>query len=149
MNPIPKRYESAAIEQKWQQYWEDNGIYHFQPEDNRPVYSVDTPPPTVSGDLHLGHCYSYSHADFYVRFQRMNNQNIFYPMGWDDNGLPTERLVEKRMGISPEAVGAEAFLKAIAETSKKLEEDYEKLWRRIGLSVDWRYNYSTISAVFP
>jgi valyl-tRNA synthetase len=145
MNPIPKRYESAAIEQKWQQYWEDNGIYHFHPDDNRPVYSVDTPPPTVSGDLHLGHCYSYSHADFYVRFQRMNNKNIFYPMGWDDNGLPTERLVEKRMGISPEAVGAEAFLKAIAETSKQLEDDYEKLWKRIGLSVDWRYNYSTIS----
>ena len=146
MNPIPKRYESAAIEQKWQKYWEENGTYHFHPEDKRPVYSVDTPPPTVSGDLHLGHCYSYSHADFYVRYHRMNNQNIFYPMGWDDNGLPTERLVEKKMGISPEAVGAEAFLKAIAETSKNLEEQYETLWKRIGLSVDWRYTYSTISA---
>jgi valyl-tRNA synthetase len=146
MNPIPKRYESGATEQKWQKYWEENGIYHFQPGDSRPVYAVDTPPPTVSGDLHLGHCYSYSHADYYVRFHRMNNENIFYPMGWDDNGLPTERLVEKRMGISPESVGVEAFLKAIAETSKKLEEDYEYVWRRIGLSVDWRYTYSTISA---
>jgi len=148
MNPIPKRYESAAIEEKWQKYWEEKGIYHFQPDDTRPVYSVDTPPPTVSGDLHLGHCYHYSHADMYVRFQRMNNKNVFYPMGWDDNGLPTERLVENRMGISPEKVGAEAFLKAIAETSKQLEEDYEKMWKRIGLSVDWKYTYSTIGA-FP
>lgn len=145
MNPIPKRYESGTVEQKWRQYWEDNGIYRFNPDDNRPVYSVDTPPPTVSGDLHMGHCYHYSHADLYVRFQRMNNKNVFYPMGWDDNGLPTERLVENRMGISPEAVGAEAFLKAIAETSQQLEDNYEKLWKRIGLSVDWRYTYSTIS----
>ncbi len=97
MNPIPKRYESAAIEQKWQNYWDEKGVYLFHPEDKRPVYSVDTPPPTVSGDLHLGHCYSYSHTDFYARFQRMNNKNVFYPMGWDDNGLPTERLVEKRL----------------------------------------------------
>ncbi len=145
MNPIPKRYESGAIENKWQKFWEENDIYRFEREDNaRPVYAVDTPPPTVSGDLHLGHCYHYSHADFYVRFQRMMNKNIFYPMGWDDNGLPTERLVEKRMGISPEAVGAEAFLKAIAETSKQLEENYEKMWKRMGLSIDWRYTYSTI-----
>ncbi len=145
MNPIPKRYESASVEEKWQKFWEEKGFYRFQPDDDRPVYAIDTPPPTVSGDLHLGHCYSYSHPDFYVRFQRMNNKNIFYPMGWDDNGLPTERLVEKRMGISPESVGAEAFLKAIAETSQQLEENYEKLWKRIGLSVDWRYTYSTIS----
>jgi len=146
MNPIPKRYESASVEQKWRQFWEDNGVYHFQKDDNRPVYSVDTPPPTVSGDLHLGHCYSYSHPDFYIRFQRMNGKNIFYPMGWDDNGLPTERLVEERMGISPEKVGTDAFLKAISETSHQLEKDYELLWRRIGLSVDWRYTYSTINA---
>lgn len=145
MSPIPKRYESASVEFKWQQYWEDNGIYQFKQDDNRPVYSIDTPPPTVSGDLHLGHCYSYSHPDFYIRFQRMNGKNIFYPMGWDDNGLPTERLVEKRMGISPEKVGAEAFLKAIRETSQQLEKNYEQLWRRIGLSVDWRYTYSTIN----
>jgi valyl-tRNA synthetase len=146
MNPIPKRYESGATEQKWQKYWEENDTYRFRPDDDRPVYAVDTPPPTVSGDLHLGHCYSYSHADYYVRFHRMNNENIFYPMGWDDNGLPTERLVEKRMGISPESVGAEAFLKAIAETSRNLEQDYENTWKRLGLSVDWRYTYSTINA---
>jgi valyl-tRNA synthetase len=144
MNPIPKRYESASVEPKWQKFWEDNGIYHFNQDDKRPVYSVDTPPPTVSGDLHLGHCYSYSHPDFYIRFQRMNGKNIFYPMGWDDNGLPTERLVEERMGISPEKVEPEAFIKAIKETSQQLEKDYEQLWRRIGLSVDWRYTYSTI-----
>ncbi len=144
MNPIPKRYESASVEPKWQQYWEDNGIYHFKKDDDRPVYSVDTPPPTVSGDLHLGHCYSYSHPDFYIRFQRMNGKNIFYPMGWDDNGLPTERLVEERLGISPEKVGLDVFIEAIDEMRQKLEKDYEQLWRRIGLSVDWRFTYSTI-----
>jgi valyl-tRNA synthetase len=144
MNPIPKRYESASVEPKWQQFWEDNGIYHFKQDDSRPVYSVDTPPPTVSGDLHLGHCYSYSHPDFYIRFQRMNGKNIFYPMGWDDNGLPTERLVEERMGISPEKVGPVAFIKAVNEMSQQLEKNYEWLWRRIGLSVDWRYTYTTI-----
>ena len=144
MKPIPKRYESASIEPKWQQFWEDNGIYQFKQDDNRPVYSVDTPPPTVSGELHLGHCYSYSHPDFYVRFQRMNGKNIFYPMGWDDNGLPTERLVEERMGISPEKAGLDVFIKAIDEMRQKLEKSYEQIWRRIGLSVDWRFNYSTI-----
>src|SRR4030043_447980 len=126
MNPIPKRYESASVEPKWQKFWEGNGIYHFKQDDNRPVYSVDTPPPTVSGDLHLGHCYSYSHTDFYIRFQRMNGKNIFYPMGWDDNGLPTEQLVEERMGISPEKVGPEAFIKAIKEMSRQLEKNYEQ-----------------------
>jgi valyl-tRNA synthetase len=145
MNTIPKRYNSRNIEPKWQQYWEVKGVYRFQPGEDEPVYSIDTPPPTVSGDLHIGHCYSYSQADFYARFRRMNGSHVFYPMGWDDNGLPTERLVEKRIGITPESLGAEAFIQAIVRTSQQLEEKYEQIWRRLGLSVDWEYTYSTIS----
>jgi len=145
VNTIPKRYEAMNVEPKWQQYWEDKRVNSFQPRKGRIVYSIDTPPPTVSGNLHMGHCYSYSQTDFYARFWRMNGRAVFYPMGWDDNGLPTERLVEKRLGITPEKVGAEAFLQAIGQTSKQLEEKYEKLWRRLGLSVNWRYTYSTIS----
>ena len=83
-----------------QALWQAEGTYRFDLADERPVYSIDTPPPTVSGHLHLGHVYSYSHADFIARFFRMNGLNVFYPMGFDDNGLPTERLVEKRQGVT-------------------------------------------------
>jgi valyl-tRNA synthetase len=144
MGALPKHYDSGNIEQKWSQYWQESGIYRFQPVGGH-VYSIDTPPPTVSGDLHMGHCYSYSQTDFYARFQRMNGKHVFYPMGWDDNGLPTERLVEKTIGITPERSGTEAFIQAIVNTSRQLEQKYEQLWRRLGLSVDWDHTYSTIS----
>lgn len=144
MNELPKRYNTAKIERKWMQYWQDEKIYRFQPDQSN-VYSIDTPPPTVSGDLHLGHCYSYSQTDFYARFQRMNGKSVFYPMGWDDNGLPTERLIEKSFGITLTSSDSEAFLHAIAQTSRELEQNYEQLWRRLGLSIDWNYTYTTIS----
>ncbi|HEX7475413.1 MAG TPA: valine--tRNA ligase [Dehalococcoidales bacterium] len=144
MDILPKRYDPAEVESRLQKYWEENGINRFQ-NAKGPVYAIDTPPPTVSGDLHMGHCYSYSQTDFYARYHRMRGEAVFYPMGWDDNGLPTERLIEKRLGITPESAGTEAFLRAIVETSGQLEQQYEQLWRRLGLSVDWRYAYSTIS----
>jgi valyl-tRNA synthetase len=144
MDALPKRYDPAEVEGQLQKYWEENGINRFQ-NGKGPVYAIDTPPPTVSGDLHMGHCYSYSQTDFYARYHRMRGEAVFYPMGWDDNGLPTERLIEKRLGITPESAGTEAFLRAILETSGQLEAKYEQLWRRLGLSVDWRYAYSTIS----
>jgi valyl-tRNA synthetase len=146
MDTRPKRYTPAEAEPKWQAYWEDQAVNRFNPGKESPVYSIDTPPLTVSGDIHMGHCYSYSHADFYARFQRMKGAAVFYPNGWDDNGLPTERLVENRLGINPEKAGKEIFLQTIIETSKTMEEKYEQLWRRLGLSMDWRYNYSTINA---
>ena len=145
MDHLPKRYDAGKVESKWQQYWEKEGIYRFQFGVDGPVYSIDTPPPTVSGDLHMGHCYSYSQPDFYARFQRMNGSNVFYPMGWDDNGLPTERLVESRLGITPETAGTETFIRNIIRLSKQLEDNYEQLWRRLGLSIDWGHTYSTIS----
>jgi len=145
MDNLPKRYDAENLEPKWQQHWVEKGVYRFQPGKDAPVYSIDTPPPTVSGDLHMGHCYSYSQPDFYARFQRMNGKNVFYPMGWDDNGLPTERLVESRIGITPESVGTETFIQEIIRISKQLEKNYEQLWRRLGLSIDWEHTYTTIS----
>ena len=111
------------------------------------VYSIDTPPPTVSGNLHLGHVYSYSHADFMARFFRMRGYNVFYPMGFDDNGLPTERLVRKTLQGPRAADGPAGVYRARAcRSRKKPRQDYRALWQRLGLSIDWRYTYRTIDA---
>ncbi|MCW5851308.1 MAG: valine--tRNA ligase [Anaerolineae bacterium] len=141
---LPKSYNPTEAEPRLQAFWQDQGIYHFNPRSDRPIYAVDTPPPTVSGHLHLGHVYSYSHPDFIVRFMRMNGYNIFYPMGYDDNGLPTERLVEKRLGITAQSVGRDAFIQRCLAVSEEAERDYQALWQRLGLSIDWRYTYRTI-----
>src|SRR5690348_15911131 len=105
---LSKRYEPGKTEPDLRDFWLSAGIYHFHSADPRPVYAIDTPPPTVSGRLHLGHTYSYSHTDFMARFWRMNGYNVFYPMGYDDNGLPTERLLERRDGITAASVGRAA-----------------------------------------
>ncbi len=143
---LPKHYDPQSAEKRWQDYWEEKGLYNFSLTSAQPVYAIDTPPPTVSGDLHLGHCYSYSQTDFMARFWRMNGHNVYYPMGWDDNGLPTERLVEQRLGIKPAKVGREKFIQAIHQVSQEFETRYEQLWKRLGLSVDWRQTYTTISS---
>ncbi|MCB9435628.1 MAG: valine--tRNA ligase [Anaerolineales bacterium] len=139
---LSKRYEPSHMEADLMQQWAEQGIYHFH--EGEPVYSVDTPPPTVSGYLHLGHCYSYSHTDISIRYHRMRGKNIFYPMGYDDNGLPTERLVEKRTGLTASKIGREGFIVECLQASEEAEQEYEALWKRLGLSVDWRYSYRTI-----
>lgn len=141
---LPKRYNPSTTELQLQQSWQEQGTYHFDLSSDTPVYSIDTPPPTVSGHLHLGHVYSYSHADFIARFWRMNGRNVYYPMGYDDNGLPTERLVEKREGVRATDVGRETFIRRCLAVSEEAEKDYEALWQRLGLSIDWRYTYRTI-----
>lgn len=141
---LPKQYHPQTAEPKWEAFWQEHGVYHFDPRSDAPVYSIDTPPPTVSGHLHLGHVYSYSHTDFMARFFRMNGYNVFYPMGFDDNGLPTERLVEKWEGIRVAEVGREAFIARCLAVSERAEADYRALWLRLGLSIDWRYSYRTI-----
>ena len=147
MAALPKRYNPKTEEPRIQAFWQEQGVYHFDVDDDtRPVYSIDTPPPTVSGHLHLGHVYSYSHPDFVARFWRMNGYNVFYPMGYDDNGLPTERLVEKWEGIRAVDVGREAFIERCLAVSEQAEQDYQALWQRLGLSIDWRYTYRTIDA---
>jgi valyl-tRNA synthetase len=141
---LDRRYHPHDVEPRLQALWQEAGIYDFDPGAEGPVYSIDTPPPTVSGHLHLGHVYSYSQTDFMARFWRMNGHQVFYPMGYDDNGLPTERLVERRLGIRASDVGRRAFIESCLEVSAEEERNYEALWRRLGLSIDWRYTYRTI-----
>src|SRR5437867_2293621 len=94
------KYNVAETEEKWQRQWDAWGIYRYDPHrTDSETFAVDTPPPTVSGSLHIGHVFSYTHQDIIVRFNRMRGRNIFYPMGWDDNGLPTERRVENYFHI--------------------------------------------------
>ncbi|HSO28234.1 MAG TPA: class I tRNA ligase family protein, partial [Anaerolineales bacterium] len=136
---MPDQSETA-----WMEAWQTEGVYQFERDSRRPVFSIDTPPPTVSGHLHLGHVYSYSHVDFIARFWRMRGYNVYYPMGFDDNGLPTERLVEKRLGITAPQAGRSTFIEKCLQISDEAEQDYERLWKRLGLSIDWRYTYRTI-----
>ena len=141
---LPKRYIPAETEPRLTAAWQASGVYHFEPDRPGLVYSIDTPPPTVSGYLHLGHVYSYSHVDFIARFRRMRGENVFYPMGYDDNGLPTERLVEKRLGVTARQIGRRAFIEKCLQLSESAEQEYHSLWQRLGLSIDWRFSYRSI-----
>src|SRR5690625_7050734 len=97
---MPDKPSLDGIEAKWVDVWDESGVYHFDRTAGREdVFSIDTPPPTVSGSLHIGHVFSYTHTDTVARFQRMNGKAVFYPMGWDDNGLPTERRVQNYYGV--------------------------------------------------
>jgi valyl-tRNA synthetase len=141
---LSKRYDPKIVEPRLEREWQSAGVYQYQAEHLGPVYSIDSPPATVSGKLHLGHVYSYSHADFMARFFRMRGANVFYPMGFDDNGLPTERLVEKQLGITANQVGRTEFIKQCLKVSQEAEKEYRALWQRLGLSIDWQYTYRTI-----
>lgn len=141
---LPKRYDPGTREPELFAWWQEQGVYHFDPGGMGPVYSIDTPPPTVSGHLHLGHTYSYSQTDFTARFWRMNGHNVFYPMGFDDNGLPTERLVERTHGVTAQEIGRQAFIDLCLDVSVGAEKEYRDLWQRLALSVDWRYSYRTV-----
>ncbi len=141
---LPKNYQPAEVEPQLEKFWQESGIYQFDAQAKGEVYSIDSPPATVSGHLHLGHVYSYSHADFIARFVRMTGKQVFYPMGFDDNGLPTERLVEKSLGITAAKVGRQEFIQKCLEVSVEAEKDYRAVWQRLGLSIDWRYTYRTI-----
>ncbi|MEJ2598038.1 MAG: valine--tRNA ligase [Anaerolineales bacterium] len=141
---LSKRYHPQEVEPRLEKEWQASGVYDYKEDHSGPVYSIDSPPATVSGNLHLGHVYSYSHADFMARFFRMRGKNVFYPMGFDDNGLPTERLVEKQLGITATQVGRTEFIRQCLQVSQTAEKDYRALWQRLGLSIDWRYTYRTI-----
>jgi valyl-tRNA synthetase len=141
---LTKRYDPKLVEPRLEKEWQSTGVYKYQDEHAGPVYSIDSPPATVSGKLHLGHVYSYSHADFMARFFRMRGANVFYPMGFDDNGLPTERLVEKQLGITASQVGRSEFIRQCLLVSGEAENEYRALWQRLGLSIDWQHTYRTI-----
>lgn len=141
---LSRRYDPATAERKWQRYWEERGLYRFDLQPDGPIYSIDTPPPTVSGDIHIGHVYSYTHAEMVARYWRSRGYRVFYPFGFDDNGLPTERLVEKEHGIRAADIDRDEFVRLCLEVARSHEDRFKRLWQRLGLSVDWTLVYSTI-----
>ncbi|GAB3820756.1 valine--tRNA ligase [Tessaracoccus terricola] len=165
---LPEKPVLEGLEAKWSKVWRDEKTYAFQRPDSRDdVFSIDTPPPTVSGSLHVGHVFSYTHTDVVARYQRMRGKQVFYPMGWDDNGLPTERRVQNFYGVrcdpnipydpdfTPPAkpdpkrqvpISRRNFIELCHELTQVDEQAFEDLWRTLGLSVDWDTLYSTISA---
>jgi valyl-tRNA synthetase len=170
MATIPDKPTLDGIEARWADQWDTDGTYRFDASVPREgVFSIDTPPPTVSGSLHMGHVFSYTHTDTIARFQRMSGKSVFYPMGWDDNGLPTERRVQNYYGVrcdpsQPYVDGFEPpfrgdppkkhhavpisrpnFLELCAELIEIDEQVFEELFRRLGLSVDWDHHYTTIN----
>ncbi|MGH3203119.1 MAG: valine--tRNA ligase [Streptosporangiaceae bacterium] len=143
----PGEYDHQAVESAARALWETHDVYRYDRAGHGPVFSVDTPPPYVSAaHLHVGHAMSYSQPDFIVRYRRMRGDRVFYPIGFDDNGLPTERYVEQAYGVrAVDMPRAEFVALCLAETQRTAER-YEDLWRRLGLSLDWSLRYSTIDA---
>ena len=163
---LPEKPSIDGIEERWMAVWEEQGTYRFDRTKTREqVFSIDTPPPTVSGSLHVGHVFSFTHTDIIARYQRMRGREVFYPMGWDDNGLPTERRVQNDFGVRcdpslpydpgfspPEKpdpkrqvpISRRNFIELCEEWTEQVEQAYEDLWRLVGLSVDWTQKYTTI-----
>jgi valyl-tRNA synthetase len=162
---LPERPSLDGLEEKWLRRWQEEGTYAFDRSKERAdVYAIDTPPPTVSGELHMGHVFSYTHTDTVARFQRMHGKAVFYPMGWDDNGLPTERRVQNVYGVrcdpslpydpqwqqpaqppkQPVSISRRNFIELCERLTAEDEKAFEELWRRLGLSVDWALTYTTI-----
>ncbi|MDF2964871.1 MAG: valS [Rickettsiaceae bacterium] len=147
MKELDKTYDFKVLEEKNRQFWQSEKIYKWNPEELRENnFVIDTPPPTVSGFLHMGHVFSYTQADFIARFQRMLGKNVFYPMGFDDNGLPTERLVEKQRNVRGADMPRADFIKICQEVVVEAENQFRSLFKGLALSVDWSQEYQTISA---
>ena len=142
---LDKKYDFKTAEKKWQDFWQEKGTYKFDRNSTKPIFSIDTPPPTVSGKIHIGHIFSYSQAEFIARYKRMLGYNVFYPFGFDDNGLPTELLVEREKGIKAYSVSREEFTNMCLDTVKKYEQDFKNLFISVGNSADWSLLYNTVS----
>ncbi|MAQ71117.1 MAG: valine--tRNA ligase, partial [Alphaproteobacteria bacterium] len=142
---LDKSFEAEQVEEKCRALWDKEGIHDYNPDSSKPLFSVDTPPPYVSAaHLHVGHAMSYTQAEIVIRYKRMQGHNIFYPMGFDDNGLPTERYVEQKYKINKKKTTRSEFRKLCIEETQSGAKTYEELWRALGLSVDWDLKYSTI-----
>src|SRR5687768_4117638 len=160
-----KPSDLPEIEAKWRAEWERSGIYDYDPSRGREeTFVVDTPPPTVSGSLHIGHVFSYTHTDLMARYRRMQGDNVFYPMGWDDNGLPTERRVQNVFNVRCDPtlpydpsldlefgrqgdtliVSRRNFIELCDRVVTEDEKSFKELWQRLGLSIDWSQTYATI-----
>ena len=165
MRRVPDKPGLEGLERAWPERWEADGTYRFDRTKRRgEIFSIDTPPPTVSGSLHVGHVFSYTHTDTIARYQRMRGREVFYPMGWDDNGLPTERRVQNHFGIDcdptlpydpefeaparpadpPISISRRNFIEICNRLTTEDEQAFEDLWRALGLSVDWSHTYTTI-----
>ena len=147
---LPDRFDAKTHEKFWQEFWQKNQINIWKNDlPKSETFVIDTPPPTVSGLLHMGHVFSYTQADFVARFMRMSGKDVFYPMGFDDNGLPTERLVEKiigkKAGIYESENGHGSFVNKCREVVEEAEKEFEAMFNSIALSVDWNQKYQTIS----
>ncbi len=147
---LPEKYDAKTREKFWQNHWAEKKIFAWKNDlPKAQTFVIDTPPPTVSGLLHMGHVFSYTQADFVARFQRMSGKDVFYPMGFDDNGLPTERLVEKiiekKAGVFESENGRGSFVAKCREVVDEAEKEFEILFNSIALSVDWDQKYQTIS----
>lgn len=142
---LDKNFDSEKVEEQCRSLWEKEKIHDYQPDSDKPLFSVDTPPPYVSAaHLHVGHAMSYTQAEIVIRYKRMTGHNIFYPMGFDDNGLPTERYVEQVHKVNKKKISRSDFRALCISETQKGGKEYEKLWRALGLSVDWDLRYSTI-----
>jgi valyl-tRNA synthetase len=165
---VPDKPSLEGLEPKWAERWEAEGIYRFDRTKERPeIFAIDTPPPTVSGSLHIGHVMSYTHTDLMARYKRMRGDEVFYPIGWDDNGLATERRVQNHFGVrcdplvpydpgfdpdglepaaevQPRPLARGNFIELCARLTREDEKVFEELFRRLGLSVDWTQTYTTI-----
>jgi len=138
-------YVSAEAEPRIRNFWEKQKVYAFDAKRKGKIFSVDTPPPTVSGKMHVGHAYSYTQEDVIVRFKRMNGFNVFYPFGTDDNGLPTERLIEKMKGVKAKDMQREEFIKICLSTLKEILPPFVEDWKKMGVSCDFDIYYSTVN----
>jgi valyl-tRNA synthetase len=166
---LSAHFESKDAEEKWDRLWREWGVHRFDEKAAGESYVIDTPPPTVSGSLHVGHVFSYTQTDVLARYQRMRGKNVFYPMGWDDNGLPTERRVQNYFHVKCEPhvayepglslpmasdagrkqpsrrVSRANFIELCLALTAEDEQAFKALWQRLGLSIDWALEYSTIS----
>jgi len=139
------KFDYKEAEPRLSRFWEESNVYKFDANSKKEVYAIDTPPPTMSGSIHIGHAFSYSQADFVARYKRMRGFNVFYPFGFDNNGLPTEILVEKVNNTTAEKAGREKFVELVGQETQKLEKVYKNVWRTLAISTDWSLLYTTIS----
>lgn len=140
---LPNKYDAKEIESKWKQYWEKNNTYAYVKKEKN--FTIDTPPPTVSGTMHMGHAFSYSQGDFIARFQRMIGNGVFYPFGTDDNGLPTEHLIEKMKKVRSISMDRSEFVELCDKTIEEIKPEFIQAWIDLGVSADYKNSYSTIS----
>jgi valyl-tRNA synthetase len=137
------QYDAEEVEQKWREKWVENGTYEYRGEDGE-VFSIDTPPPTVSGSLHFGHTYGNTLTDFQARFQRMNGKDVFFSFGYDDNGIASERLTERELGIRHQDFTRREFQEKCREVCQEYEKDFEQAMKKFAFSMDWDNTYKTI-----